>query len=693
MENLSKDNVLAHYNGPHRWLKDNILFLTVHGSRAYGTNNENSDIDIKGIAIPDKEYLLGFKNNFEQAEIREPYDSVIYSLQKFCKLASDCNPSIIEILFTDPKDWIYASPLYLKLYENRHLFLSKKVKNTFVGYALSQLKRAKTHREWLLNPPSKKPSREDFNLPVNKKVNISTQGAIEEMISSGITFDADIMTRFQQEKKYLASLNNWKQYENWKQTRNKSRAIMEDKMGFDCFVDDTEFLTKDGFKNFTEINQDDELGTIFLGSYKHRQHLGIEFQKPLEKFSGTFSGNLYNFIGNHLDVCVTPNHRMVVRRCSRKNGQIIDDAPIFETASRLGDCYQFLVSPEPKKNSQNIAFEQAKDLPDDFSFDNYLRLMGWYLSDGCALFRNGNIKEIRISQKKGGKLSWHMARFCSQNKKIANCSINEYVRKPSICRNYEITERILSVRNKNIKAKILKDCGTKKDKRIPLWVYSLSKRQMNILLTSLSRGDGTIKTHNTKESSEIYYSNNKLLADDVQRLAFTCGYETNLYGPYTSMNSKINKECTMYHVHIRKTNKRYKTLTKSNNLKKIFVTNQKIVCFSVPNGTLITRRNGCISIQGNCKNAMHLIRLLNMGEEILNGKGVLTKRPDAQFLKDIRNGSMTYEQIIDLTEEKRKKIDEAYLKSVLPEKSDKTAIDRICVEIAEEFLFDKIICG
>lgn len=64
---------------------------------------------------------------------------------------------------------------------------------------------------------------------------------------------------------------------------------------------------------------------------------------------------------------------------------------------------------------------------------------------------------------------------------------------------------------------------------------------------------------------------------------------------------------------------------------------------------------------GYCtKHAMHLVRLLRMGEEILKGEGVIVKRPDAQELLDIRNGKWSYDELIEYAEEK-----DNYIKSVL----------------------------
>ena len=47
------------------------------------------------------------------------------------------------------------------------------------------------------------------------------------------------------------------------------------------------------------------------------------------------------------------------------------------------------------------------------------------------------------------------------------------------------------------------------------------------------------------------------------------------------------------------------------------------------------------------KHAMHLVRLMRMCREILQGKGVFVKRPDAEELLAIRNGSWKYDDLIE----------------------------------------------
>lgn len=215
------------------WLPEQAIFLTKAGSQAYGTSTPQSDLDLRGIAIPPRDILLGFVKSFEQAQKLGEVDIVVFDFRKFLGLASNCNPNIIEILFTAEEDWIWASPAYEKLRAHGHLFLSKKAQHTFFGYAMSQLKRIKSHRAWLLNPPKHKPSREEYGLSLANKVSASDHGAYDKLLEEGHVFDENVMQLLQREKAYANAMTEWKQYENWKNTRNEARASLEAKFSYD----------------------------------------------------------------------------------------------------------------------------------------------------------------------------------------------------------------------------------------------------------------------------------------------------------------------------------------------------------------------------------------------------------------------------------------------------------------------------
>lgn len=120
-------------------LGKNIVYLTLAGSKAYGTDNENSDIDIRGFAIESAESIFTGKN-FEQIEDKKT-DTVIYSLRKFFKLCAECNPNVLELLGTKSEHIFYMDEIGKKVRDNAEIFLSKLAYKKFVGYATAQLRR------------------------------------------------------------------------------------------------------------------------------------------------------------------------------------------------------------------------------------------------------------------------------------------------------------------------------------------------------------------------------------------------------------------------------------------------------------------------------------------------------------------------------------------------------------------------
>lgn len=69
------------------------------------------------------------------------------------------------------------------------------------------------------------------------------------------------------------------------------------------------------------------------------------------------------------------------------------------------------------------------------------------------------------------------------------------------------------------------------------------------------------------------------------------------------------------------------------------------------------------------KHAMHLVRLLRMGAEVLETGVLLVKRPDAQELLDIRAGKWTYDEVVEYAEMMDNHVREVlYPKTNLPKK-------------------------
>jgi len=263
------------------------IFMTLTGSRVYGTATPESDYDCRGVAIPPARYFYGYKSHFDQFEDPNA-DTVVYDIRKFLKLAADNNPNVIEMLYIPQKHWTVSSPYWERLVMARDLFLSQKAYSTFRGYAYAQLKRIQTHRGWLLQGEVLKPTREQFGLPPGQAANNSQVGAALELVNrflqqhdvelslaevaklgakaeavdlrqhiwdfleqtldlvkaeiedkvfntamQRIGFDTNMIDRLQREKSYLAAKRHHESWLRWKAERNEKRKAMEQTSGFD----------------------------------------------------------------------------------------------------------------------------------------------------------------------------------------------------------------------------------------------------------------------------------------------------------------------------------------------------------------------------------------------------------------------------------------------------------------------------
>ncbi len=89
------------------------------------------------------------------------------------------------------------------------------------------------------------------------------------------------------------------------------------------------------------------------------------------------------------------------------------------------------------------------------------------------------------------------------------------------------------------------------------------------------------------------------------------------------------------------------------------------------------------------KHAMHLFRLLRMGEEILREGVVNVLRPDAAWLLGVRDGSLSYEEVIRLAGEHEARLASLIEHSPLPVEPDTQAADELLIGLQERFLFEQ----
>lgn len=129
-----------------------LLFEVISGSRAYGLSLPTSDTDIKGVFVLPQNSFYGLDYTPQVNDAKN--DEVYYELGRFVALLYKNNPNILELLNTPEDCILYEHPLFKKLVPA--LFLSKQCKDTFAGYAMSQIKKARGLNKKIMNPMDKK---------------------------------------------------------------------------------------------------------------------------------------------------------------------------------------------------------------------------------------------------------------------------------------------------------------------------------------------------------------------------------------------------------------------------------------------------------------------------------------------------------------------------------------------------------
>ena len=143
---------------PPSFVNENLAYETLMGSQSYGVSSDDSDWDIYGFCVPNRELVFphlqgnieGFGRQiqrfeqFQQHHImsncgQKEYDIQIFNIVKFFQLAMDNNPNIVDSLFTPDRCILHMNEIGTLVRENRSSFLHKGSWHKFKGYAYSQL--------------------------------------------------------------------------------------------------------------------------------------------------------------------------------------------------------------------------------------------------------------------------------------------------------------------------------------------------------------------------------------------------------------------------------------------------------------------------------------------------------------------------------------------------------------------------
>lgn len=378
-----------------------------------------------------------------------------------------------------------------------------------------------------------------------------------------------------------------------------------------CFSKDTEVLTNNGFKLFKDLTSYDTIATL--------DDMGrLKYQAPKEYISYHYKGdmvNIYNEIGgngHHLDMLVTPNHDIeyLHGRNFRKNQDIAFKKIRADEVHNINDFYipaTWLTESEDKDDMESpISFMTG---------DQFFAFMGLWISEGSMSSMRANSEwrhnQVSVSQSKSKEASDKVDQLMSSIKwpsrlyrKIDVRSDVGYITDWSIF-NKELYNYLIPMKfavSKRIDRYILENA---------------SNRQLEILLHWLSFGDGAYMFDGSKQ--QPYYSTgSEQLANDVQELCFRLGYKSSI--SIQDNQGLVHKNTGTEYLRRFRVNFHFKTSGKPAD-KSYYINNgtnksefggkiqsnidlvpydDMVYCVTMPSSRLFVRRNGVISLSGNC---------------------------------------------------------------------------------------------
>ena len=346
-----------------------------------------------------------------------------------------------------------------------------------------------------------------------------------------------------------------------------------------CYDETTEVLTRRGWLTFDQVTLADDVATV------DPRHLGMEWQRPTERIWQRYEGEMLHFTGRSFDHLVTPAHRMFAAR--RGAGfdtsrfalvEARDIAASYEDAHRrslndgriLRGWRTCLVPPRPG-GGETPEDVRIPRLPDGIrsghgvelywiDTEDFMRLAGWYLSEGHADGFGG---------RSGGRISIAQTEANQAFRDEIEAMFTRIGLPPSMGKNQ------VTVWCRNLAWFLRQEFGHgAAEKRIPSWVKELHPDLLTILRDTMMKGDGA-------KSLDSYASISKRLRDDFQEVCLATGWRATVNG-----TKVVQVGQTQLYPEIRKAPKRVQY-------------SGMIGCLTVPNHTLIVRRNGKPFVSGN----------------------------------------------------------------------------------------------
>lgn len=311
-----------------------------------------------------------------------------------------------------------------------------------------------------------------------------------------------------------------------------------------CVDEQTEILTKDGWKKWNEVDKN----TRFATTNKKRE---IEFQKPIDVLIQKHDGDMYQFTGRSVDAFLTPYHRTpYISDRDKRNGK---------NEWKEKPAEQIVKSDRLPLATKGI---QKKTSP--FS-DSFVELIGWIITEGSYHTKRTD-ERITIVQ------------YDEQNRRrIIKCA-----------KDFGYSFHIKKDERKDI---CIAQKGARKifeilpEKKLTFeFLNKLSRKQLEILYRTLIDGDGTREDNGGKFVREKFIQKNKDTMDAFQYLCILLGKQSKL--SYRKPQKNRFSKDGIFNISVKKNEVASGFKIEKKNYKGI------VWCPTLPNGSIFIRRNG-----------------------------------------------------------------------------------------------------
>jgi hypothetical protein len=355
-----------------------------------------------------------------------------------------------------------------------------------------------------------------------------------------------------------------------------------------CYDEQTEILTSEGWKFFRDLRGDELVMTRKAGVAT------AEWQRPIKIIHSHYAGEMIAIESKRIDACVTPNHRMLIerRRGATARGRWKRNGP---RTGKISDPKEMIIEANDLLHHDRIPGTCKWDGIDDERIDaDFCALIGFYLAEGSAIWNRSDRPHERV-KRSGYRIHFaQIAGIKGGDKGDVRQHLIELLLRLGL--SFKERKDGLLIWNKKL-WNLLIGLGNAYTKRIPERFKNLPVDKLKILLHWMILGDGHIRRGNCS-----YFTVSRQLADDVQEIVIKCGWSATIRErqptPY-KRNGKIGNASIGYIVNIQKqTKSHYLNCGRKKYVRRVPY-DGVVHCVTVPNGIILVRRNGKPLWSGN----------------------------------------------------------------------------------------------